>query len=107
MDGTRGACFARIYAVVARIPRGRVMTYGQVASHAGRIGSGRVVGFAMRAAPAALNLPCHRVVNRLGEMAPGFCFGGAEKQRRRLRREGVCFLPDGRIDLARSQAPEP
>ena len=102
MDKKRGACFSRIYAVVARIPCGRVMTYGQVAALAGSLCTGRVVGFAMSRAPAALNLPCHRVVNRQGDMAPGSVFDGADRQRRLLRREGVRFLRDGRVDFARS-----
>lgn len=95
--------FQRVYEVVATIPKGKVMTYGQIARRLGGNRSGRTVGFAMRAAPEALKLPCHRVVNRLGEMAPGFVFGGAERQRRLLAKEGVVFLPDGRIDMARSQ----
>jgi O-6-methylguanine DNA methyltransferase len=92
-----------VYDVVATIPRGKVMTYGQIASVLGGFYSGRTVGFAMRAAPRERNLPCHRVVNKQGEMAPGYCFGGAENQRRMLRKEGVVFKPDGRIDMARSQ----
>lgn len=95
--------FQRVYDVVATIPRGKVMTYGQIASVLGGFYSGRTVGFAMRAAPRERNLPCHRVVNKQGEMAPGYCFGGAENQRRMLRKEGVVFKPDGRIDMARSQ----
>lgn len=94
--------FERVYDLVERIPRGRVMTYGQIAIRLGGFYSGRTVGFAMAAAPGDRNLPCHRVVNRLGEMAPGPCFGGAERQRRLLKREGVKFKPDGRIDMTAS-----
>lgn len=78
------------------------MTYGQIARRLGGFYSGRVVGFAMRAAPSGRGLPCHRVVNRLGDMAPGHCFGGAVRQRRLLEEEGVRFRPDGRVDLERS-----
>lgn len=88
-----------MYAVVATIPRGKVMTYGQIAGLLGGGYSGRTVGFAMRAAPAERKLPCHRVVNKRGEMAPGYCFGGAAVQRGLLEKEGVKFKPDGRIDL--------
>lgn len=95
--------FDRVHDLVARIPRGKVMTYGQIAARLGGYYSGRTVGFAMRAAPAERDLPCHRVVNIKGEMAPGYVFGGAARQRAMLRREGVKFKPDGRIDLARSQ----
>lgn len=94
--------FAMVHDLVATIPPGKVMTYGQIARRLGGFYSGRTVGFAMRAAPGERGLPCHRVVNRLGEMAPGLIFGGADVQRKRLRREGVKFLPDGRIDLGKS-----
>ncbi|MCC8189505.1 MAG: MGMT family protein [Planctomycetes bacterium] len=93
--------------MVATIPPGKVMTYGQIASVLGGFHSGRTVGFAMRAAPAERGLPCHRVVNRNGEMAPGWCFGGADRQRDILRREGVAFRPDGRVDLERSRFEPP
>lgn len=91
--------FQRVYDVVATIPRGKVMTYGQIARRLGGFPTGRSVGYAMAAAPAERKLPCHRVVNAKGEMAPGLVFGGAEAQRRLLEKEGVPFRPDGRIDL--------
>ena len=95
--------FQRVYDVVAVIPEGKVMTYGQIAKRLGGFYSGRTVGFAMRAAPAERNLPCHRVVNKKGEMAPGYCFGGAVRQRGMLRKEGVKFLADGTINMKKSQ----
>lgn len=73
------------------------MTYGQIASVLGGRYSAQLVGFAMHAAPDGL--PCHRVVNRKGEMARGMMFGGEEKQRETLASEGVPFLPDGRINI--------
>lgn len=94
--------FPRVYDLVAQIPPGKVMTYGQIAKRLGGFYSGRTVGFAMAAAPSERRLPCHRVVNRLGEMAPGHASGGAERQRRLLRSEGVRFRRDGRIDLEKS-----
>lgn len=77
------------------------MTYGQIAAVLGNACSARYVGFAMSAAPDALKLPCHRVLNRFGEMAPDAVFGGAGEQRRRLEAEGVVFRENGRVDLAR------
>ena len=47
--------------------------------------------------------PCHRVVFRDGSLAPGFAFGGPGAQRALLEAEGVTFLPDGRVDMARHQ----
>ncbi|MCD8352634.1 MAG: methylated-DNA--[protein]-cysteine S-methyltransferase [Planctomycetaceae bacterium] len=94
--------FQRVHDLVELIPPGKVMTYGQIAKRLGGFYSGRTVGFAMAASPPERRLPCHRVVNRLGEMAPGHAFGGAERQRRLLRSEGVRFHRDGRINLEKS-----
>ena len=88
----------RVYALVARIPPGRVMTYGQIALSLGRPRASRIVGGAMSRAPEGL--PCHRVINRLGELSPPEVFGpGLQKEL--LRGEGVLFLPNGRVDLER------
>lgn len=95
--------FESVYDIVEKIPPGKVMTYGQIAGVLGSLRSARYVGYAMSGAPAALGLPCHRVVNRLGEMAGGVIFGGAEAQRRLLENEGVLFRADGRVDLAVSR----
>lgn len=99
---SRPGFFERVYAVVATIPPGKVMTYGQIAQVLDNVCSARYVGYAMSSAPAAACLPCHRVVNRRGEMAGGGIFGGEERQRELLRSEGVRFTKDGRIDLAAS-----
>lgn len=90
--------FQRVYALTALIPTGKIMTYGQIARALGGVYSARLVGFAMSSAPEGI--PCHRVINRLGEMAPGIIFGGAERQREVLRAEGAPFLPDGRVDVS-------
>lgn len=78
------------------------MTYGQIARELDNICSARYVGYAIHSAPEDLNLPCHRVINRLGEMAPGNIFGGAQEQARRLKAEGVVFRKNGRVDLTAS-----
>lgn len=91
--------FAQVHALVAGIPPGKVMTYGQIARVLNSPYSAKLVGFAMSAAPGDAGLPCHRVVNRKGEMAGGMHFGGAAAQRALLEAEGVTFLDDGTIDL--------
>ncbi|CAK7009488.1 MAG: DNA base-flipping protein [Desulfovibrio sp.] len=91
--------FDKVYAVVEQIPPGNVMTYGQISDVLDNMCSARYVGYAMASAPALLGLPCHRVVNRLGEMAGGGIFGGAAAQRSLLEAEGVTFKPNGRVDL--------
>ncbi len=104
MAKTRGTpnFFDEIYALVAGIPSGAVMTYGQIALVLGRPRAAKVVGSAMRLAPAHLPLPCHRVVTAQGTLAPGDAFGAPGVQRELLRGEGVPFLANGRIDLAQS-----
>ena len=94
------AAFAeQVYEAVARIPRGKVATYGQIAAQVGDTLAGREVGHIMSCAPSERNLPCHRVVNRTGALAPDYAFGGQEKQRALLEAEGVTFLAYGRIDM--------
>ena len=93
--------FDRIYRIVSRIPKGYVTTYGQVACLAGNPRWARVVGFALHVNPDPERIPCHRVVNRFGEMSEAFAFGGRNRQRELLLNEGVPFLNDGRVDLTR------
>ncbi|EFV01023.1 6-O-methylguanine DNA methyltransferase, DNA binding domain protein [Pseudoramibacter alactolyticus ATCC 23263] len=85
--------FEQVYALVARIPEGRVATYGQLAAMLGRPRGARTVGFAMRRCPEAL--PWQRVVRADGRIAGG----QADLRRAVLAREGVPFLPDGRVDV--------
>ena len=93
--------FERIYAVVEAIPPGRVATYGTVALLAGNPRWARVVGYALHNNPRPGQIPCHRVVNRLGQTAKTFAFGGEDVQRKLLEAEGIEFSKDGRIDLKR------
>ena len=91
--------FEKIYEVVKSIPKGKVATYGQVAVLAGNPRWARVVGYALHVNPELGTIPCHRVVNREGKVAPGFAFGGEGIQRQLLESEGIVFEPNGRIDL--------
>ncbi|OUO32205.1 MGMT family protein [Olsenella sp. An293] len=94
--------FERAYDVVRQIPEGRVASYGQVARMMGAPRCARQVGYAMHASPGvAGGVPCHRVVFRDGSLCRGFAFGGPGEQRRMLEAEGVRFLGDGRVDMAR------
>jgi len=95
-DGT----FFRIYEAVKRIPRGSVTTYGRVAAMAGNPRMSRIVGYALHVNPAPGVIPCHRVVNREGRLAPAFAFGGPQVQEQLLRDEGV-EVRDGFVDLDR------
>jgi len=86
--------------VVQGIPRGHVLTYGEVARLAGPGGSARRVSMAMRYAPAGVKLPWHRVINAQGKIS--FPEDSAEfrEQKKKLEAEGVKFS-NGSIDLQR------
>jgi methylated-DNA-protein-cysteine methyltransferase-like protein len=97
---TPSSKYRRIYAVVRRIPRGRVATYGDVARLAGLPRQPRLVGYALHAAPDGARLPWHRVVNAQGRLSLGRGVAGGElPQRFRLEREGVVFDQTGRLAL--------
>lgn len=92
------SAFDLIYDVVKQIPRGKVATYGQVAALAGNKRWSRVVGYALHANPEPGIIPCHRVVNRLGEVSKAFAFGGENRQITLLEQEGV-KVEGNRVDL--------
>src|SRR5258707_13794562 len=101
-DGTPGLSrtYDRIYRIVARIPRGRVATYGQIAALAGLPHAPRVAGYALRALPAGSPVPWHRVVAAGGRLAVARLDpGGANTQRLRLQHEGVRFDGSGSVEL--------
>ena len=91
--------FERVYRVLKQVPKGKVVTYGQIACAIGAPRCARQVGYALHANPQPIVIPCHRVVNREGRLAPAFAFGGAEEQARLLREEGVQVRDDYTIDL--------
>lgn len=92
--------FTKIYEVVKRIPRGKVCTYGQIALLVGNPRLSRVVGYALHVNPEPGVIPCHRVVNRNGEVSRAFAFGGENMQIQLLEDEGVEFVA-GRVPLDR------
>jgi methylated-DNA-protein-cysteine methyltransferase-like protein len=94
--------YRRIYAVVSKIPRGRVATYGQIAVLAGLEGRARLVGYALHALPERSGLPWHRVINARGEVSERSDGGPADRvQRLLLKRERVRFDAGGRVALER------
>lgn len=91
--------FDKIYAVVKRIPKGRVATYGQIALVAGNPRWARVVGYALHCNPDPENIPCYRVVNREGRVSPAFVFGGQNVQIEMLKADGVRLLDETHVDM--------
>lgn len=98
--------YERVYAEVAKIPVGKVCTYGKIAELAGYPKASREVGLAMSRAEEERNLPCHRVVNKTGTLAPNRAFGGKEKQKKMLEAEGVTFLDSDHIDMQKHKWPD-
>lgn len=95
---TSSSFFERVWAVVAEIPPGRVTTYGDIAEHLGRRGAARTVGWALNEA-VGTGLPCHRVVNRNGELTGRRHFETPHVMEERLRSEGVTFEGPNRVAL--------
>ena len=93
--GGSASLHRRIYSVVARIPRGRVATYGQIAALAGLPRHARMVGQALHASPEDSDLPWQRVINSQGKISER---PGAERQRTLLEEEGVIFVKD-KVDM--------
>ena len=102
----------RVYALVRRIPSGRVMTYGQIAELLGEGYTPRTVGFVMHGSPDGT--PWHRVLNAQGKCSTGRVVLPHDKQQRLLELEGVEFDKNARCDLeqflfipkAKSQKPK-
>lgn len=92
-----------VYKIVKSIPRGKVMTYGQIAEVIQKSNiknqndnakfkiTSREVGRVLHLNPDPKNIPCHRVVNAKGRLAEHYAFGGLEAQRKKLIAEGVEF----------------
>lgn len=89
-----------VWHVVNGIPRGHVLTYGEVARLAGMSRAARRVSQAMRRAPRGMKLPWHRVINAQGKISIPQDSPGHQRQKDLLEREGVVFLK-GKIDLER------
>ena len=91
--------FEKVYEAVKQIPKGKVATYGQIACAIGAPRCARQVGFALHVNPQPFIIPCHRVVNRHGNLAPAFAIGGEDVQAALLREEGVTVDENYKIDL--------
>ncbi len=87
-----------ILSVVGEIPEGRVCSYGQIAKLIGRDKNARLVGKVLRQAGLYGDYPCHRVVNHIGRLVPGWT-----EQKALLESESVAFKPDGHVDMQLSQ----
>jgi methylated-DNA-[protein]-cysteine S-methyltransferase len=85
--GMETAFAQQVYAIVTKIPKGKIMTYKEVASHAGRPNASRAIGMIM-SKNRDTRVPCHRVIRTDGGMG-GYAFGGVAKKRSLLQKEGA------------------
>ena len=92
---------SRVFAIVARIPYGRVTTYGWIARAIGEPRSARMVGWALHGTHGRSGLPCHRVINRNGELTGRWHWGDPNLMRALLEEEGIEFDAQERVDLKR------
>lgn len=79
----------KVYKIVCQVPKGKVTTYGTIGKKLSI--SPRLVGHALHLNDSG-NVPCHRVVDRNGRIAPTFAFGGYKEHRKRLEDEGISFI---------------
>ncbi len=91
--------FERVYQVVVLVPYGRVTTYGAIAKYLGASKSSRMVGWAMNAAHTRLDVPAHRVVNRLGILTGKHHFPGTNLMQQLLESEGIDVENDQILDF--------
>jgi len=90
----------KVHAVVAKIPKGKVMTYGAVAKAAGKPNAARAVGMIMSHNKDTKAVPCRRVVASTGALT-GYAFGGPAMKKKLLMKEGVKFK-GAKVDLEKS-----
>lgn len=95
--------YEAVYRLVRKIPKGRVMTYGQIATILGAPRAARAVGYAMKAVKDGDRIPWQRVINRHGQISPRGTAEGAILQKLMLETEGVRFDANEACDLKRYQ----
>lgn len=89
----------KVYEYLTKIPKGKVVTYKQVAESLGNKGMARVVGNILHKNPDEHKYPCYKVLNSKGELAEAFVFGGKKIQKERLEKEGIKVI-NNRVDLS-------
>lgn len=98
--GLTGECLSRkVYDYLTIIPKGKVVTYKQVAEYLGNKGLARVVGSILHKNPDGDKYPCYKVLNSKGELAEAFVFGGKNIQKERLENDGIKVVND-KVDLS-------
>lgn len=92
----------KIYEFLTTIPKGKVVTYSQIAEYLGNKNLCRVVGNILHINPAPIKYPCYKVVNSKGELSKNFGDGGIEIQKQRLEADGIEVI-NYKVDLNKYQ----
>lgn len=88
----------KVYGFLKTVPKGKVVTYGQIAEAAGNPRAARAVGNILHSNPNGEEIPCYKVVDTKGRLSEHYAFGGIEKQKERLEKEGI-EVKNYRVDL--------
>ena len=91
-----------VYEYLRQIPKGKVVTYGQIAAYLGDKNIARTVGNILHLNPDGERYPCYKVVNAKGALSEHYAFGGIERQREMLEADGV-QVDEMKVDLKRFQ----
>lgn len=88
----------KVYKYLTNIPKGKVVTYGQIAEYLGNKKLARIVGNILHNNPDEDKYPCYKVVDSKGNLSKQFAFGGIEKQKEKLEKEGIDVI-NYKVDL--------
>ena len=89
----------KVYDFLLTIPKGKVATYGQIAEYLGNKKLARVIGNILHNNPDEDKYPCYKVVNSKGDLSKQFAFGGIEKQKEKLEKDGITVI-NYKVNLA-------
>ena len=92
----------RVYEYLQSIPKGKVVTYGQISEYLGNKNYSRVVGNILHNNPDEFKYPCYKVVDSKGNLSKNYAFGGISKQKEKLEMDGIVVIND-RVDLDKYQ----
>lgn len=92
----------KVYGFLKTIPKGKVVTYGQIAEYLGNKKLARVVGNILHSNPDQNEYPCYKVVDSKGNLSENYAFGGIEKQKERLENDGITVC-NYKVDLDKYQ----
>lgn len=91
--------FEHVWDIVKQVPRGKIVSYGQIAALLGSPRAARTVGWALHSMPDNMEIPWHRVINSQGRISIGDCGHSSDIQQLLLEQEGVVFDDRGTVDM--------